>query len=218
MTLRWPLTHKCWCPMCDSTQGSLCPTPMVIHQSIWIQWLFFKKRNQKVNDPKMTFDPHFCWGHMTVWFKTRIIYPRSTKKVKVCGYSDPFFKNLNRKSSTHRWPLTPCLSVDVTCVTLPKDHCFQVPWEYINEHLAQKVPRRFLKLAVCEYPTTLNNSEIYILSPKPYSLMWHLVRGNRVRNSRDRRPWNTPNGLTKSCTFENSYRALWNQWWHAWWA
>ena len=23
-------------------------------------------------------------------------------------------------------------SVDVTCVTLPKDHCVQVPWEYIN--------------------------------------------------------------------------------------
>ena len=24
------------------------------------------------------------------------------------------------------------LSVEVTCVTLPKDHCVQVPWEYIN--------------------------------------------------------------------------------------
>ena len=23
-------------------------------------------------------------------------------------------------------------SVEVTCVTLPKDHCVQVPWEYIN--------------------------------------------------------------------------------------
>ena len=36
---------------------------------------------QKVNDPKMTFDP---------------------------------------------------TSVEVTCVTLPKDYCVQVPWEYIN--------------------------------------------------------------------------------------
>ena len=24
------------------------------------------------------------------------------------------------------------MSVEVTCVTLPKDHCVQVPWEYIN--------------------------------------------------------------------------------------
>ena len=24
------------------------------------------------------------------------------------------------------------MSVEVTCVTLPKDHCFQVPWQYIN--------------------------------------------------------------------------------------
>ena len=23
-------------------------------------------------------------------------------------------------------------SVEVTCVTLPKDHCVQVPWEHIN--------------------------------------------------------------------------------------
>ena len=23
-------------------------------------------------------------------------------------------------------------SVEVTCVTLPKDHCVQVPWKYIN--------------------------------------------------------------------------------------
>ena len=24
------------------------------------------------------------------------------------------------------------MSVEVTCVTLPKDHCVQIPWEYIN--------------------------------------------------------------------------------------
>ena len=31
---------------------------IVIHQSMWIQWLFFnEKLNQKNNDPKITFDP-----------------------------------------------------------------------------------------------------------------------------------------------------------------
>ena len=37
----WPLDdlwpHICCGHMCDSTQGSLCPSPMKIHQSMWIQ-------------------------------------------------------------------------------------------------------------------------------------------------------------------------------------
>ena len=38
----WPLDdlwpHICWGHMCDSTQRSLCPSPMRIHQCMWIQW------------------------------------------------------------------------------------------------------------------------------------------------------------------------------------
>ena len=38
----WPLDdlwpHVCWGHMCDSTQWSLCPSPMTIHQCMWIQW------------------------------------------------------------------------------------------------------------------------------------------------------------------------------------
>ena len=38
----WPLDdlwlHVCWGRMCDSTQGSLCRSPMTIHQCMWIQW------------------------------------------------------------------------------------------------------------------------------------------------------------------------------------
>ena len=38
----WPLDdlwpHVCWGHMCDSTQGSLCPSPMTIHQCMWMQW------------------------------------------------------------------------------------------------------------------------------------------------------------------------------------
>ena len=45
-------------------------------------------------------------------------------------------------------------------------------------HLAQLIPQQFLKPAVCKYPTTVNKSDIYmyILLPKPYSLMLHIVR------------------------------------------
>ena len=38
----WPLDdlwpHICWGHMCDSTQGSLYPGPIGIHQCMWIQW------------------------------------------------------------------------------------------------------------------------------------------------------------------------------------
>ena len=36
---------------CVTTQGSFYPSPMKMHQSMWIQWLFVKNFDQKVNDP-----------------------------------------------------------------------------------------------------------------------------------------------------------------------
>ena len=43
----WPLDdlwpHICWGHMCDSTQGPFCPSPMGIHQCMWIQWSILQK-------------------------------------------------------------------------------------------------------------------------------------------------------------------------------
>ena len=43
----WPLDdlwpNICWGHMCDSTQGSLCPSPMGIHQCMRIQWSILQK-------------------------------------------------------------------------------------------------------------------------------------------------------------------------------
>ena len=123
--------------------------------------------------------PHICWVLCVTLPKDHCVQV-PWKYIKVCGYSDLFCKkNLNQRSLTPRWPLTPHLwrshvwlypriivskshentskcvdtvnlfaktwtkghwplddlwptSVEVTCVTLPKDHCVQVPWEYIN--------------------------------------------------------------------------------------
>ena len=51
----WPLDDLwppgCWGHMCESTQGSLCKSPMKIHQSMWIQWPFLQKLEPKVIDP-----------------------------------------------------------------------------------------------------------------------------------------------------------------------
>ena len=94
--------------MCDSTQGSLCISPMKIHQSMWIQWPFLQKLEPKVIDPYMTFDP-------TSVEVTCVTLPKDHcvqvpwKYIKVCGYSDPFCKNMNQRSLTPRWPLTPNL-------------------------------------------------------------------------------------------------------------
>ena len=65
----WPLDdlwpHICWSHMCDSTQGSLCPSPMKIHQSTWIQWPFLQKKTwTKGHWPLDDLWPHICWSHM----------------------------------------------------------------------------------------------------------------------------------------------------------
>ena len=58
----WPQVF--WAHMCDSTQGSLYPSPMKIHQSMWIQWpFFFKNLNQRSLTPRWPLT-HICWGHM----------------------------------------------------------------------------------------------------------------------------------------------------------
>ena len=57
-------------------------------------------------------------------------YPVPRKYVKVCGYSD-FFQKLEPKVIDLKMTFDPT-SVDVTCVTLPKDHRVQVPREYIT--------------------------------------------------------------------------------------
>ena len=74
---------------------------------------------------------------------------------------------------------------------------------YIHIHLAKLIPMRFLKPAVCKYPTTVNNSEIYILLPKPCPWMWHLMCGNRVRDGSDRKPKTGKTRSLKLALFKN---------------
>ena len=69
----WP--HICWSHMCHSTQGSLCPSPMKIHQSMWIQWTFLLKLEPKVIDPWWPLTPHLLRSH--VWLYLRIIVSKS---------------------------------------------------------------------------------------------------------------------------------------------
>ena len=64
----WPLDdlwlQVCWGHLCDSTQGSLCLSPMKIHQSVWIQWHFFSKTWTKGHWLLDDLWLDICCGHM----------------------------------------------------------------------------------------------------------------------------------------------------------
>ena len=103
---QWPLDdlwpHICWGLMCDSTQGSLCPSPMKIHQSMWIQWPFLQKKklNQRSLTPRWPLTPHLLRSH--VWLYPRIIVSKSHENTS--KYVDTV--NLFAKTWTKgHWPL-----------------------------------------------------------------------------------------------------------------
>ena len=103
---QWPLDDLwpriCWGLMCDSTQGSLCPSPMKIHQSMWIQWPFLQKKNlnQRSLTPRWPLTPHLLRSH--VWLYPRIIVSKSHENTS--KYVDTV--NLFAKTWTKgHWPL-----------------------------------------------------------------------------------------------------------------
>ena len=132
---QWPLDDLwpdiCWGLMCDSTQGSLFPSPMKIHQSMWIQWPFLPKKTwTKGHWPLNDLWPHICWGHMCD-FTQGSLCPSPMKIHQSMWIQWTFSLKLEPKVIDPQMTSDP-KSDEVTCVTLPKDHCFQVPWEYMN--------------------------------------------------------------------------------------
>ena len=134
MTLRWPLTPYML------SHVRLYPRIIVSNShgntSKYVDTVvIFKKLDQKDTDPKMTFDPTSVEVACVSLPKDHCIQV-PCKYVKVYRYSDLFSYNLNQRSLTPRWPLTSMAfnlkSVEVTFVTLPKDHCVQVLWKYIK--------------------------------------------------------------------------------------
>ena len=60
--------------------------------------------------------------YLLLWYMQ--LYPKiiCPSPMKIHYWS--FFKNFSQKVNNPKWPLTP--HVDVSCVTLPKDHCAQL--------------------------------------------------------------------------------------------
>ena len=68
----WP--HICWGHMCDPTKGSLCPSPMGIHQCMWIQWSILQMTNQR-SWPLDELWPHIWWGLIVYGPVTETLHP-----------------------------------------------------------------------------------------------------------------------------------------------
>ena len=106
---------------------------MEIHQSIWIQWEFCKKLGTKRSMTQMTLGDlcsNFCWGHICK--STQGLLCPSPMKIHHCMWIQwPLCQNFKQKVNDP-WITFDLTSVEVTCVTLPKDHCVQVPWKYIK--------------------------------------------------------------------------------------
>ena len=91
--------------MCDSTEGSLYPTPratpMVIHHSMWIQWLFFFKiLTNRSMTPRWTLIPLLLRSH--VWLYPRIIVSKSHENTS--KYMDTVTLFSKTRTKGH-WPL-----------------------------------------------------------------------------------------------------------------
>ena len=88
----WPLDdlwpHICWGHMCDSTQGSLCPSPTGIHQCMWIHWsilqiityihiLYILQCTYRMSDHIVSFWTTFRWDKnvkMTPFLPLHLLY------------------------------------------------------------------------------------------------------------------------------------------------
>ena len=92
--------------MCVSIQGSLYPSPMNIHQTMQIQWLFSKKIDQKINDQNDPYDlqPHVPQGHMCNCTQG-LLCPTPIKMHHCMGIQRPFFqKTKGHWSLDGLWP------------------------------------------------------------------------------------------------------------------
>ena len=99
----WPLddlwSHICWGHMCDSTQGSLCPSPMGIHQCMWIV-INFSNYQPKVIDPRWPLTPHLLRSY--VWCYPRIIVSNSHENTSKYVDTVTFFAKKKKKKKDQR--------------------------------------------------------------------------------------------------------------------
>ena len=90
--------------------------------------LFCQRRSPRLN--KAVLEPRVSPAFASTYFCNRcnIRFENTSKYVDTLIL---FSNNLNQRSLTPTWPLTPCLLRSHVWL-YRKDHCVQVPWQYIN--------------------------------------------------------------------------------------
>ena len=89
---------------------------------MWVSW-----RNKAVLEPRLSPTREVCNTTVAI---TVILDSENTRKVR--GYTDGHFQKLDPKViDPYDESYTTC-TVEGTCMTLPKNHYVQVPWQYIN--------------------------------------------------------------------------------------
>ena len=91
----WPLDdlwpHVRWGHMCDSTQGSLCPSPMTIHQCMWIQWSIL----QNTTYIHTTYILHTYYVHTTYILCTYYVHTTYRMSDHIVSYWTQFRRDKN---------------------------------------------------------------------------------------------------------------------------
>ena len=90
---------------------------------------FCKNLNQRSLTPRQPLTPHLLRSH--VWLYPRIIVSKSHRNTSMYVDTVINFANYQLKVIDSKMTFDPT-SVEVLCVTLPKDNCVQVPWKYIK--------------------------------------------------------------------------------------
>ena len=134
--------------LCNSTQGSLCPSGHE-NTSKYVDTVnLFAKTWTKGHWPLDDLWPYICWGHMCDSTQGSLCPSPMKIHQKLCENTvNVFAKTWTNRSLTPRWPYDPT-SVEVTCVTLPKDHCVQCPMGIhqcmrIQWSILQKLPHTY---------------------------------------------------------------------------
>ena len=177
----WPpddlWTHICRGLMCDSTQKSLCSSPMKIHQSMWIQWTFFlqKNLNQRSLTPRWPLTPHLLRSH--VWLYPRIIVSKSHENTSKYADTVNFFAKTWTKDHWHLDDLWPhicwghmCDSTQGSLFPSPMGihQCMWIQWSILQKFC--KLPHTYYILHTCIHTSYILHTYIhttYIQSTEP---------------------------------------------------
>ena len=173
-------------------------------------FFFFKTLNQR------SLTPSLLGSH--VWLYPRIIVPKSHENTWKSEDTVTVFQKIKPKIIDPYMTFDP-MSVDVTRVTLPKDHCVQVPWEYINvcEYNDQFCNLKYhilhtyihitsILLENCNYK---QNTENTTYSSKSRRQVWNLITSKKVRNNgnnggtKEAKDWNMVKSKPKARQMAN---------------